>query len=406
MKILIVSSWYPPILSGSSLWAESLVGALRKRHHDVRVVTTEAKGALKEPQGAREEMVYRLPARLVPRNRFLLGLSIVPLAWSPANRRRMLEIVREFKPDVIHQVNHIFDTVFLSAYAARQTGTLLVGSITTPIQSKSALAHTLMHWADLATVYHFGVRHWQRIICSDSTQARYVLDSYGKRVAGRVVTDIYAGVHERIRQKAAHERTPFPQIVMVGHIHPIRDPTNLIRAMPAILKRCPEARLDIAGRIQFERPLVEARRLGLESAVSFLGEVPSEQVVELVSKAHVFAILHQCPYAGLSFTAIEAMQFETPVVINAPSDLYGPGVVKDGENLLLVDGDDVSEIARKILRLLEDKPLRERIGRNGKEFVRTYLNWDLTAEKTERLYEKLLGRAGGPGMPISPLKNA
>jgi hypothetical protein len=29
------------------------------------------------------------------------------------------------------------------------------------------------------------------------------------------------------------------------------------------------------------------------------------------------AILHQCRHAGLSFTAIEAMQFETPVVINA-----------------------------------------------------------------------------------------
>jgi glycosyltransferase involved in cell wall biosynthesis len=389
MKILIVSSWYPPILSGSSLWAESLVAALRKRHHDVRVVTTEWKDAPREPQGTREETVYRLPARLVPQNRFLLGLSIVPVAWSPANRRRMSEIVREFKPDVIHQVNHIFDTVFLSAYAARQTGTPLVGSITTPIQSKSPLMHRLMHWADLSTVYHFGVRHWERIICSDSTQARYVLDTYGKRVSGRVVTDIFVGVHDRIRKGTAQERTPFPHIVMVGHIHPIRDPTNLVRAMPAILERCPDAKLDIAGRIQFDRPLVAARRLGLESAVSFLGEVPSARVVELVSRAQVFAILHQCRYAGLSFTAIEAMQFETPVVINAPNDLYGPGIIKDGENLMLVNPDDVPEIARKILRLLQDRSLRERIGRNGKDFVRSHLNWDVTAEKTERLYESL-----------------
>jgi glycosyltransferase involved in cell wall biosynthesis len=387
MKILIVSSWYPPILSGSSLWAESLVGALRKRHHDVRVVTTEWAGAPRETQEGRAEIVYRLPARLAPRNRFLLGLSIVPLAWSPANRRRMLQIVREFQPDVIHQVNHIFDTVALSAYAARQTGTPLVGSITTPIQSKSPLIHTLMRWADLATVYHFGVRHWHRIICSDSTQARYVLDSYGKRVNGRVVTDIFVGVHEKIRRGVAQQRAPFPQIITVGHVHPSRDPTNLVRAMPAILERCPDAKLCIAGRIQFERPVLEARRLGLESAVSFLGEVSQEGVVELVSKAHVFAILHQCPYAGLSFTAIEAMQFETPVVINAPSDLYGPGTVIDGETLVLVNASDFQEIARKILRLLQDRPLRERIGRNGKEFVDSYLDWNRTAQKTEKLYQ-------------------
>src|SRR5262249_27356259 len=137
MKILIVSSWYPPVQSGSSLWAEALVAALRKRGHEVRVVTTQWSGMEREPEGRRPEIVYRLPAWAVPRHRFLLGLSIVPIAGSLANRRRMLEIVRAFQPDVIHQINHIFDTLFLTAYAARQTGTPLVGSITTPIQSTS-----------------------------------------------------------------------------------------------------------------------------------------------------------------------------------------------------------------------------------------------------------------------------
>jgi len=390
MKILIVSSWYPPILSGSSLWAESLVRALRKRGHDVRVVTTQWKGSAREPQGSREEIVYRLLARLIPRNPFLLGLSIVPVAYSLANQRRMLEIVQEFKPDVIHQINHILDTVFLSAYAARKTGTPLVGSITTPIQSRLPIVHALMHIADLALVYNFGVRHWQRIICSDSAQTRYVVDSYGRRAHGRVVTHIHVGVHERIRQANPLERTPWPQVVMVGHVHAIRDPTNVIRAMPAILERFPDARFDIAGRIQFNRPVDEVKRLGLESSVQFLGEVPQEQVAELVSRAHVFVILHQCRYAGLSFTAIEAMQFETPVVINAPDDLYGPGVVKDGENIVLVDENNVEEIAKQIVRLLGNEELRERIGRNGKHFVASYLSWDICAEKTEKLYEELL----------------
>ena len=390
MKILVVSSWYPPVRSGSSLWAESLVAALRKRGNDVRVVTTQWKGAEQEPEGHREEIVYRLPARRVPRNPLFLGLPNVPLAYGPANRRRMLEIVRDFQPDIIHQVNHIFDTVFLSAYAARKTGTALVGSITTPIQALGPVKHACMRLADLATCYQFGVRHWQRIVCSDSTQAQYVYDSYGSRAKDRVVTHINVGVHDRVSQSQRQDKASWPQLVMVGHVHEIRNPTNLIRAMPAILERLPDTRFDIAGRVQFSAPVTEVERLGLGSAVRFLGEVPVEKVSELVSMAHVFVILHTCRYAGLSFTAIEAMQFGTPVVINAPEDLYGQGVIRDGENIVLVDRDDVENIAARIVRLLEDSQLCERIGRNGKQFVADYLNWDTCAEKTEQLYAELL----------------
>lgn len=394
MRIMIVSSWYPPVLSGSSLWAESLVLALRKRGHDVRVLTTQWEGNVLEPEASREEIVYRLPAWLVPRNSFLLGLSIVPVAYSVANRHRMLEIVQGFKPHVIHHINHIFDTIFLSAYVAKRTGTPLVGSITTPIQSRSPIIHALMHTVDVVLLYNFGVRHWQRIICSDSTQVQYVLDSYGERVRDRIIRHIFVGVHERIRQAQPTEKASWPQIVTVGHIHKIRDPTNVIRAMPAILERFPDARLDIAGRIQFNRPLEEVRRLGLESSVHFLGEVSQEQVSELVSKAHVFVVLHQCRYAGLSFTAVEAMQFGTPVVINAPNDLYGHDVIRNGENIVLVNGDDVKEIEREIICLLGDQELRERIGRSGKQFVASYLNWDICAEKTEKLYEEILSDRG------------
>lgn len=388
--MLLVSTWYPPIRSGSSLWAESIVQALRKRGHDVRVVTTHWNGKQEEPPGTCDEALYRLPAWLVPRNRFLLGLSNVPVAWSFANRRRMLEIVHEFKPDVIHQMNHIFDTVLLSAFAARRTRTPLVGYITTPIQSRSRVRQALMRAVDLAVVYRFGVRHWDRIVAFDSPQARYVIDTYGRRVDGRVVTDIHMGINERFSTSQLEPKTPWPQIVMVGHLHEIRDPTNLIRAMPAVLQRFPDAKFDIAGRVQFTGPVEEVKRLGLEGAVRFLGEVPVESVAAIVSRAHVFAILHQCSYAGLSSTAMEAMHVGTPVVINAPEDTFGPGVMRDGEHVLLVDGDDVGQIAARIIALLGDKELRERIGRGGQQFAAAHLSWDVCAEKIEALCKELV----------------
>jgi glycosyltransferase involved in cell wall biosynthesis len=390
MRVLVVSSWYPPIQSGSSLWAESLVGALRKRGHDVRVVTACWPGMPAEA-GARPEVVYRLPAWVLPRSRLLLGLSIAPVTAGPANRRRMLEVVRDFRPHVLHQINHIFDTVLLSAHAARATGTPLVGSITTPIQSPSRPLHALLRAVDATALYHLGVRHWRRVICSDAAQARYALDAYGERVRGRLVRHIHVGLHPRARREAPPvAKAPHPLVVTVGHVHAIRDPSNLIRAMRHVVDRLPGARLEVAGRVQFPAPVRLARRLGLGHAVRFLGEVPHDRVAELIGRAHAFAILHQCRYAGLSFTAIEAMHVGVPVVINAPADTYGPGGLRDGGNILLVDGNDVGQIADRLLLLLQDAGLRERVGRAGRRFVAERLDWDVTAAQTERLYEEVL----------------
>jgi glycosyltransferase involved in cell wall biosynthesis len=391
MRVLIVSSWYPPIQSGSSLWAEALVAGLRRRGHEVRVVTTSWPGMPGEPVGTRSEVVYRVPARVLPRSRLLLGLAIAPLANGPANRRRMLEIVRNFQPDVIHQINHIFDTLFLSAHAARETGTPLVGSITTPIQSPSPFIHPLMRAVDATLLYHCGIRHWRRVICSDSAQARYALDAYGERVRPRLVQHIHVGLHQRIRAARPSARASAPTIISVGHVHAIRDPSNLIRALVRVREQVPDARLDIAGRIQTQAPVRLVRRLGLDQAVHFLGEVRHGSLPELISQARVFAILHQCRYAGLSFTAIEAMHLGVPVVINAPADTYGPDGLADGRNIMLVDGGDVGQITERLLRLLRDPALRQMVGQGGQDFVARRLNWDVTAEQTERLYQEVVG---------------
>jgi glycosyltransferase involved in cell wall biosynthesis len=389
MRILIASAWYPPVLSGSSLHAESLVKSLQKRGHEVRVVTTQWKGIGHKFESDRQEIVYHLPARLLPRNKLMLGLSIVPISFSLANRKRIIEIVQEFKPDVIHHINHIFDLLFLTAYAAKKKGIPLVGNVTTPIQSRSTVIYAIMSIIDLMLLYNFGIKHWKKIICFDSEQARYVLERYGNRVNDRVVTDIYPGIHERIQTVYQPEKPSRPQIIMAGHVHSFRDPTNVIRAMPIVLKRFPNTKLIIVGRVQFDRPVKEAKKLNLDKSVCFMGEVPPEKIAELVSTAHIFAVLHQMKYAGFSFTAMEAMHFGKPVVINVPNDLYGPGIIKDGENIVLVDRDDVEQIAKKIINLLDDAALRARIGRNAKKFVDKYLSWDFCAEKTEKLYKEL-----------------
>jgi len=390
MKILFVSSWYPPVLSGSSLWAKSLAHALRKRGHEVEVVTTEWAGSPNGEPDKDELRVHKLPAMVAPKTRLLMGMPDIPIAWSLANRRRMVDIVRGFKPDVIHQINHIFDSMILSAHAARKLDVPLVGSITTPVQSTNILKYALMHFTDKLTLYPFGVRHWRKIFCADAELARYVYETYGEKMKDRMVTHIPVGVHEHILSGAQMERAPYPLIVMVGHVHQIRNPTNLILAMVKVREKYPDAKFIIAGRIQYEEPVNAVKRMGLEDCVKFLGLVKPSKVVELVSAATVFAIIHQMKYTSISLTSFEAMQFETPVITNAPESIYGPGVIKNGENIILIDRDSVDQIASAMIRLLDDPNLRARIGHGGKQFVQSCLSWDRSAALTEEVYKEII----------------
>ena len=96
MRILIISSWYPPIQSGSSFYAESLAIGLKKIRHDVSVVTTDWK--LKSYTSSEQDgiKIHYLPAWLLPRVSFLLNLKIIPVSCTPYNQRRLIEIVRNF----------------------------------------------------------------------------------------------------------------------------------------------------------------------------------------------------------------------------------------------------------------------------------------------------------------------
>lgn len=389
MRILIISSWYPPIQSGSSFYAENLALGLTKRGHEVSVVTTDwhLQSQLSKDQDG--VIVHYLPARVLPRLSFLLNLKIVPISCTPSNWRSLLSIVRKFEPDIIHQVNHIFDTVFLSALLARRTGIPLMCSVTTPVQHPNPILHRVMRLVDRIVIGKFVAPSWKRVICLDSEVLRYLRETYGEIVGSRGVVIAYGirdGFHEMNIAGGDVRKGNAPQIILVGHIHALRDPTNLVRAMPMIQRRFPDARMVFVGRIQLQRPVEVARWLGVESSVKFLGEMPHVEIKKLLRSSHVFAGWASGPYRGLGTAAAETMLCGTPLVIDLPQNLFGNGMLKNWYNIVLINRDDVQDIAESIIRLLEDDELRTSVGKRGSEFVSNHMKWDRIAEQIERAY--------------------
>ena len=111
-----------------------------------------------------------------------------------------------------------------------------------------------------------------------------------------------------------------------------------------------------------------------------------EQYIELYSGATVFA----CPsiYEPFGIINLEAMACETPVVASAVGGIKE--VVVPEETGILVEPANPKQLADGINRLLRDRALASRFGKNGRKRVEKYFGWPLIAQQTKDLYESLI----------------
>ena len=82
-------------------------------------------------------------------------------------------------------------------------------------------------------------------------------------------------------------------------------------------------------------------------------------------------------------------------VITSPANL---GLyLKHGEHCLFLTDSSAEDIARNVIRLMDDAALARRLGENGRDFARRYLSWDKSAARVEAFYQRLSGDEGGRG---------
>jgi glycosyltransferase involved in cell wall biosynthesis len=392
MRVLIFSNWYPPVVSGSSYYTSSLAQSLMARGHEITVVTLDWGAEYEPPQ--MPFPIHRLPVAKIPKLPIFYNLELMGFAFTPQNFRRLTRIIKEQKIDVVHNVNHIFDTTFLVTYVAKAARIPVVGTITTPVQHKNPVKQSIMGLADRLTIGAFGVKRWDGIVSLDHViHERYVGGLYGSKALSRSAVIPFSVRLESLDDYGPPEagRSPRPQILHVGHIHPFRNPENLVRAMPYVLERFPDAQLLLAGRVDLQDPVRAARELGLgPDAVRFLGSTPHEATLELMRTSHLYVSWANGPYPGLGTAPMEAMLCGTPVVNDLPEGLFGEGRLRDGENIVLTDSSDPRKVADDVIRLLGDEALRERIGAGGRRFVLEHLGWDNIAAEMERFYERVI----------------
>jgi rhamnosyl/mannosyltransferase len=166
----------------------------------------------------------------------------------------------------------------------------------------------------------------------------------------------------------------------------------LVRALRGV-----DAALLIAG----DGPLRgELRRLADEARVgervTLLGSVPDLR--PYYHAADVFALPSVARSEAFGIVQLEAMACGVPVV-NTALDSGVPFVSPHGVSGLTVPPADVEALAAALTRLLDDAPLRRRLGEGGRARVAGELSAERMARRTLDLYHAV---AAGQPAPLTP----
>jgi len=166
----------------------------------------------------------------------------------------------------------------------------------------------------------------------------------------------------------------------------------VMRAMPLIKKRVPDAEWVIIGDGRV-RPALErqARALGVERDVAFMGAVSDDQRDRLLRSAHVFVMPSRQPSSGaggegFGIVYLEANALGLPVVAGAVGGALD--AVEDGETGLLIDPTDHVAVANAVAELLLDRDRADTLGARGRHRARDF-SWSKIAGRVEDLILEL-----------------
>lgn len=183
--------------------------------------------------------------------------------------------------------------------------------------------------------------------------------------------------------------TDRPVVVCVSRLVPRKGQDTLIRAMPAILAKEPDAVLLIVGGGPYEKELRRlAEETGVAGSVRFTGSVPWSELPAHYGAGDVFAMPCRTRRGGLDVEGLGIVYLEasaTGLPVVAGDSGGAPDAVLDGETGWVVRGGHPEEAAERVVTLLGDPELRRRMGERGRAWVEERWRWDTLAEKLQLL---------------------
>jgi len=166
----------------------------------------------------------------------------------------------------------------------------------------------------------------------------------------------------------------------ISNFRAVKRVRDIVRVFAQVNKQVPSVLVMVGDGPDRGLAEQEARQLGVESSVRFLGKIDS--VAPLLAAADLFLLLTDAESFGLS--ALEALASGTPVIGTNVGGL--PEVVRDGVTGILCGVGDIDGATRAAVTLLRDRERWDQMSRAAIADARERFSKDDIVGRYEQMY--------------------
>ena len=371
MRVLMVTPGFYPIKGGTETMVRNLAIALNEIGVRTDVMTFNQDQHNKPKWKAKIEKidgitVFKIPGiNLLPRgrtSRITLGVHIIP--------GRFTHIIKQY--DIIHFHEAEFSFPFFS-YLVRKPKILHLHIVHSEYFKRYHLSRMILK--NMADIYISITGEMKTQLMELGFPENKIIhlpnavDINSFLPQGEKEENLLLYVGRIFYEKGVH--------ILLKSLQYIKTPVRLIIIGP----------MEPSDYCQYLLKLIEKINQETKHEIKYLGPLPpGENITKWYQKATM--LITPSIYEAFGVVLLEALSCETPVVATTVGGI--PEIVQNHENGLLVPPNSPLKLAEAIQYLLDNKDIRTRMGREGRNWVTKNFSIETSTKKLYNIYQKLL----------------
>jgi glycosyltransferase involved in cell wall biosynthesis len=361
LKICLVSLMIAPDRERSGF--EGIYNYLKTQKHDVKLITGKWNIKLDDPDIIQVDLIKKrffwAPQFMFKIAKFLRthnfdiihgngSKGTLPIILS--NKKRFISTIHDLGP-----FETKFTTIPIEKYLIKYTVNKATYITTVSNYSKNGIKY-FMPKVDLEKIHviYNGIGNWFKPKINEANKLKENLNIEG------------------------------PVLFNFGRIASYKGVEDIITAYKIAKKKIPDLNLIIGGAPDFKMTNIYKKWKDQYKDVIFLGYVPEEEVPVYYTMADIL-IQYSFGSEGFGNTQLEALACGTPV-ISSSLKVYRE-ILQD--KVIFIPPKKPQLLVDAISKLIKDDNLKERLIKQGQEFVKRY-SWEMVGKNLEEVYNKFL----------------
>jgi glycosyltransferase involved in cell wall biosynthesis len=384
LRIAMVAPCPFPTSQGTQVFIGQLVQALRKRGHQIHLLTYHyGDKSLNFPPPVRRS--WRLPIS----HKLSSGPSPQKPIFDMLLAIQLNKLVQEERVQIIHAHNYEGMLVGLLIRRLRKVPVVFHTHNTMtnelPSYSRSPWGQRMAGW--LARLLDGQLPGRADACIAVSPHIAAFIRQHGA-AADKIWTippAIEAGQFEMDEKSIQGGEKGGPHLLYAGNLDAYQNFSLILESLPEVVAHFPQCFLEVVTNSSPARCQEQANRMGLRERVRFTQTTSFRLMRELLAECDLALCPRVSPY-GFPIKLLNYLAAGKPVVIcrgsaNGIQHLVNGWVVRD---------EDAHDFARAIVSLLGDPGLRHRLSENARKMVREKYSWEQWVPRYEEVYQKTL----------------